>query len=32
MRILILLLLLGSSLFATNESFSHSKKELRKIY
>jgi len=32
MKKLILILLLISSLFATNESFSHSKKELRKIY
>ncbi len=32
MKLLLLFLLLVSTLFATNESFSHSKKELRKIY
>ena len=32
MKLLLLILLIANTLFATNESFSHSKKELRKIY
>jgi len=32
MKFLLLILLIANTLFATNESFSHSKKELRKIY
>lgn len=32
MKFLLLILLIANTLFAANEAFSHSKKELRKIY